>query len=532
MRRPALGHEAAEIAATLHHVLDALVLRARVEVGRQVRVLLELAVRDRDVHRVAEQLEVIEGHLLHLVGRVATLEVRTQAVALDGLRDDDGRLALVLDGRLVGRVHLAVVVPAALEAPDLVVGVVLDQCGGALVAAEEVLADVGAALGLERLVVAVGRDVHEVEQRAVGVAGEQLVPLAAPHDLDDVPAGTAEEALELLDDLAVAAHGAVEALEVGVHDERQVVQSLVGGDLQLAAALDLVHLAVAEERPHVRVADVLDAAVAQVLVRHRLVDGVDRPETHGHRRELPEVRHQARVRVRGDAVRRRRLLLAESVELRLGEAALEERAGVGAGGGVSLDEDLVAARRVVGAAEEVVEPDLVQRGRRRVGGDVPADADPGALRAVHRDGGVPADPGAVAALDLLVAGELGLVLGGDGVDVVRRRNHRHAEVQVLRALEQAQHDLAAAGVALRRDELVERLLPLAGFVRVAVELALRIRILVVNGHARPFVGFSGRSCQGITLGARAACRPCTTRPLQAYPFRGRAVLSGTRGALA
>ena len=41
------------------------------------------------------------------------------------------------------------------------------------------------------------------------------------------------------------------------------------------------------------------------------------------------------------------LLLAESVELLLGQAALEERAGVDAGGGVALDEDLVAAGRVV-----------------------------------------------------------------------------------------------------------------------------------------------------------------------------------------
>jgi pyruvate dehydrogenase complex dehydrogenase (E1) component len=47
-----------------------------------------------------------------------------------------------------------------------------------------------------------------------GVLLQQLIPLAAPDDLDDVPAGTAEERLELLDDLAVAAHRAVQALQV------------------------------------------------------------------------------------------------------------------------------------------------------------------------------------------------------------------------------------------------------------------------------------------------------------------------------
>ena len=196
------------------------------------------------------------------------------------------------------------------------------------------------------------------------------------------------------------------------------------------------------------------------------------------------------------------------------QASLEEGAGVGAGGGVPLDEDLVAAGGVVGAAEEVVEADLVERRRRGVGGDVAADADAGALRAVHRDGGVPADPGAVAALDLLVAGEVGLVLGRDRVDVVGRRNHRHAQVQILRALQQAEHDLAAAAVALRRDQLLERLLPLGGLVGIAVEGALGVRILVVDSHGRPFVVWQ------IVPGNRIAmryspCSACTTHRLPA-----------------
>jgi hypothetical protein len=55
-------------------------------------------------------------------------------------------------------------------------------------------------------------------------------------------------------------------------------------------------------------------------------------------------------------------LLAEPVELLLLEATLEVGAGVDAGGGVTLDEDLVAAAGVVRAAEEVVEADFVEGG--------------------------------------------------------------------------------------------------------------------------------------------------------------------------
>ena len=66
-------------------------------------------------------------------------------------------------------------------------------------------------------------------------------------------------------------------------------------------------------------------------------------------------------------------LLAEAVELLLGQPALEEGAGVDARGAVALDVDLVAAAGVVLAAEEVVEADLVEAGRRLVRRDVAAD---------------------------------------------------------------------------------------------------------------------------------------------------------------
>ena len=379
--------------------------------------------------------------------------------------------------RLVCREHLAVVVAAALELPpDVLVGPVLDHLAGAGVAAEEEVADVLAVVGAEGLVVAVVGGVHGVDERAVPVLGQQRVPAAAPHDLDDVPARPAEERLELLDDLAVAADRAVEPLQVAVDDEGEVVELLAGGELQQAAGLGLVHLAVAEERPDVLLAGVLDATVVQVLVELGLVDGVHRADAHRHRRELPEVRHQAGVRVGRQGQRLTghdvALLLTEAVELVLGEPALEEGAGVHAGGGVSLEEDLVAAARVVGTAPEVVEADFVEGRRGGVGGDVATDADAGRLGAVHHDTGVPAQVGAVAALDLLVAGEPRLGLGRDGVDVVGRRQRRHPDLHLTGALEQLEHDVARALAAAFLDDSVEGVEPLLGLLGIDVrELA-------------------------------------------------------------
>jgi hypothetical protein len=208
----------------------------------------------------------------------------------------------VLQRRGVGREHLAVVVPAALEVPDVGVRHRLDQLLGPRVAAEEVLADEGAVVGLVGLVVPVRRGVHQVDQGAVPVGVQQRVPLPAPDHLDHVPAGAAEERLQLLDDLPVAAHRTVQPLQVAVDHEREVVQPVAGRDVDQAAGLRLVHLAVPEERPDVLVGGVGDAAAGQVPVEPGLHDRVHRADAHGHRGELPEVRHQPRVWVGGQAV--------------------------------------------------------------------------------------------------------------------------------------------------------------------------------------------------------------------------------------
>ena len=105
-----------------------------------------------------------------------------------------------------------------------------DHGAQARVGSEEVLADVRTVCHREPLVVAVERLAHLVDQDAIDVARQQVVPLAGPDDLDDVPASAAERRLELLDDLAVATHRAVEALQVAVDDEGQVVEALASGE--------------------------------------------------------------------------------------------------------------------------------------------------------------------------------------------------------------------------------------------------------------------------------------------------------------
>jgi len=87
---------------------------------------------------------------------------------------------------------------------------------------------------------------------------------------------------------------------------------------------------------------------------------------------------------------------------------------------MALKENLVAAAGVAGASEEVVQTHLVERRGTGVGGDVTTDADVRTLRALHQDGGVPAQEPTVGPLGVLVTREGRLLRHRDGVDVVGR----------------------------------------------------------------------------------------------------------------
>ena len=227
------------------------------------------------------------------------------------------------------------------------------------------------------------------------------------------------DGLELLDDLAVAAHRAVEALQVAVDDEDQVVELLAAGEAKRAERLGLVALAVADEAPHPALAGVVELAVEEVAVEAGLVEGGDRAEAHADGRELPEVGHQPRVRIARQAAAGRPISRRKWSRSSAVEPALEEGPGVDAGGGVTLEVDLVAGRAVVLAAEEVVEADLVQRRRDGEGREVAADAVGRLVRLDDHHRRVPADERPDPPLDELVAGEPRLGLAGDRVDVRR-----------------------------------------------------------------------------------------------------------------
>ena len=127
----------------------------------------------------------------------------------------------------------------------------------------------------------------------------------------------------------------------------------------------------------------------EVAHEPRLVNRLHRAESHGYRRELPEIGHQPGVRVGRQALAGH--LLAEMPQLLLAQSSLEVGARVDPGTRVALHEDQVAGMAVARRAPEVVETHLIQRGRGRVGGDVPAVLRIRAIRVDHHGHRVPAD---------------------------------------------------------------------------------------------------------------------------------------------
>ena len=123
------------------------------------------------------------------------------------------------------------------------------------------------------------------------------------------------------------------------------------------------------------------------------------------------------------------------LEVLFGQPAQQERPGVDARRGVALEKDLVGRLAALLAVEEVVERHFVERGGRGKGRDVPADAVALLVRADDHRHRVPADDALDAALDVAVAGIVGLFVGGDRVDVGRggRAGKTHAAAEGLAA---------------------------------------------------------------------------------------------------
>ena len=312
------------------------------------------------------------------------------------------------------------------------------------------LARVAARLDDVFLIIAVHAFFHAFEQQAGLVALDDVVPFGAPDDFDDIPARAEEKTFEFLDDFAVAAHRPVEPLQVAVHDPDEIVEIFARGERDRAERFGFVRFAVAEERPDLRLfLPVHQPARLQVAIKTRLIQRHDRAKTHRDGRELPEIRHQIRMRIRRQPAALGQFL-PEILQLLFVDPAFEISARIHAGRGVALKINDVAGEIFRRAAEKMILRHFVKRRRRREGRDMSADVRRG-IRLHHHRHRVPADKAFDAALDVAVARKRRLLVRRNGVDVGRGRaggrTRRGAQLirQFFQQLRRALRSLALQG---------------------------------------------------------------------------------------
>ena len=105
----------------------------------------------------------------------------------------------------------------------------LDHLQQSRVRAEKILAEIGSTFDEVFLILPIADFAQTLHQQAVAIVLDEAVPVRAPDYFDDVPSGAAENRFQFLDDLAVATHRSVEALQVAIHYEDQVVEPFARG---------------------------------------------------------------------------------------------------------------------------------------------------------------------------------------------------------------------------------------------------------------------------------------------------------------
>ena len=182
----------------------------------------------------------------------------------------------MIDGGFISSINFARVVTSQAQAAQRFVRKRLNKLKQARVAAKEMLARVGAGGNDELLILAVDQLAHTLDEQAFGIAFQNRIPFAAPKHLDHVPAGAAERGFQLLNDLPVATHGTIQALQVAIHDEDQIIELFPGCQRDRAKGFRLVRFAVADERPNLCIGSRLQTAIFEIAIEARLIDGHQR----------------------------------------------------------------------------------------------------------------------------------------------------------------------------------------------------------------------------------------------------------------
>src|SRR5881394_2421217 len=81
------------------------------------------------------------------------------------------------------------------------------------------------------------------------VVRQQTVPSGTPDDLNDIPACAPEGGFQFVDDFSIAAHRAIEPLEIAVHHKDQVIELFASAQADGSHGFWLVAFAITHKSP-------------------------------------------------------------------------------------------------------------------------------------------------------------------------------------------------------------------------------------------------------------------------------------------
>ena len=156
-------------------------------------------------------------------------------------------------------------------------------------------------------------------------------------------------------------------------------------------------------------------AIFEVAVESSLMDGRHGTKAHADGWELPELRHEPRVGIAGQALPTN--LLSKVFDLFVRQPAFQPSACVDAGRCMPLPVQMVAGGTVVLASEEMIEADFPSVRHRSIGRDVAANAVKIFVRSGDHHHGVPTNNAVKAFFHGEVPGVGALIFGMNGVEV-------------------------------------------------------------------------------------------------------------------
>src|SRR5256885_6119617 len=190
------------------------------------RSIVQFFIGNGDSKARAKGAQLIFIQLLLLMSDVLAFARLAQAIALDGFRENDGWCAFVLYRGFICRMYFDRIVPSQPHTGQLLVRKMFDHFQETWICAAKVLPEVSSALNKIFLILPVCDLAHPPDKQSVAIVLDEHVPIPTPDHLDYIPARSAENCLQLLNNLSIPADRSIQPLQIAVHDEDEIVQPL------------------------------------------------------------------------------------------------------------------------------------------------------------------------------------------------------------------------------------------------------------------------------------------------------------------